>query len=507
MEIPGYELLDRCGRGACGDVWMAEDRVGRRVALKVVERSDRADKELSGLRYYAGLKNFSRLIRIFHIGELSGAFFYTMELADSLEEDRYLPATLENVLCKRRRIPAQEVMTLANHLLDGLSVLHRAGLVHRDIKPGNILWVDAQIKLSDVGLIRSVSASSSGVGGTLGFIPPERLTSGVGNQSSEDDLYALGKVLYCMWTGSAPEKFPTIPAECVADPGAARLNAAIVSACAQNPTARFASVSKFEASLRDSGESEECGSASRSFFRRMIPAVLIACFLPSRPGIAPVVKTFPAPPNEPVLMEFTITGGTPESTVIKTVVEDRSVPGKRKAEEKMIQKEGRFSDSDFWTADAFVNVTRSFDGLLFESAASGGLILRKNLPENYRIAFRIDAVSLRESIAFEIGSVHRSERLVFRISGGGSTLQLTRPELYREGRRIALPVRGSPEELLPGSNEVTVTRRSGRIEIMLDKRKIYGTGPVFAGGRFRITAACGGGTRLSLTDFRVWALP
>ena len=208
MKIPGCRLIGKCGVGAFGEVWIAEDAAGRRVALKTVEKSAQSDRELAGLRTYARLGENPHLIRIFHAGELPERIFYTMELADPLEENApYRPATLANVLKLRGRLCAEATAFLGGELLQGIAALHRAGLIHRDIKPENILYVGDTIKLSDIGLLRSFSHSLS-IGGTLGFIPPERLAESSGCRSPEDDLYALGKTLYCVWSGNPPEDSP-----------------------------------------------------------------------------------------------------------------------------------------------------------------------------------------------------------------------------------------------------------------------------------------------------------
>src|SRR5574344_14290 len=122
MEIPDYRLLSRCGHGAFGEVWIAEDSAGRRVALKIIDSSARSRKELDGLRACARLADSPHLIRFFHIGAAGSTLYYTMELADDLNDGtgRYLPATLDNLLERRGRFPAEEVCRFGLQLLDGL---------------------------------------------------------------------------------------------------------------------------------------------------------------------------------------------------------------------------------------------------------------------------------------------------------------------------------------------------------------------------------------------------
>lgn len=94
-------------------------------------------------------------------------------------------------------------------LLAGLEELHRRGLVHRDIKPDNILWVNGRPTLADVGLVAADGKGS--LVGTPGFMSP-KLMSGKGPADASDDFYALGKVLYCALTGLPVGEYPSIPA-------------------------------------------------------------------------------------------------------------------------------------------------------------------------------------------------------------------------------------------------------------------------------------------------------
>lgn len=85
----------------------------------------------------------------------AGFFYYTMELADSLSEESYIPATLSNIIRYQGRLSSGEVLELAGQILPVLDVMHRKNLIHRDIKPENIIQVDGKFKLSDIGLMRS----------------------------------------------------------------------------------------------------------------------------------------------------------------------------------------------------------------------------------------------------------------------------------------------------------------------------------------------------------------
>ena len=248
MQIPDFEILWKSGCGASGEVWIARNRAGSLVALKTIEKSEQAAGELAGLRSYFLIAGTPHLIRIFHIGEVDNILYYTMELADNLgTNERYIPATLDNLLRQKKRLSPAETAQLGRKLLDGLETLHQNRLIHRDIKPENILFVGGKPKLSDIGLIRSVS-HSLGIGGTLGFIPPERLKAGTGAMSSADDLFALGKVLYCCLTGNDVEEYPVFP-HSLLRPEYSQLNKVILTACNRDPAKRFRSAAEFSRAL------------------------------------------------------------------------------------------------------------------------------------------------------------------------------------------------------------------------------------------------------------------
>jgi len=254
IVVPDYQLVEKCGRGAYGDVYVARSLSGSLVALKVIEKTKHSAKEFEGLKYYCSrCGNSPYLIKIFHTGETEEFFYYTMELADNCGSgNKYVASTMAGRLETDRRIPAAEVRLIALNLLEGLATLHEAGLVHRDIKPENVIFVNGVPKLSDIGLVSSVSATFS-LGGTMGFIPPERLSaSGGGAKSSSDDLYAMGKLIYCVFTGYGPDKFPSIPGDMVLDEDTRRLNEVVLLACSKVGSLRFHSIEKFRQALMTS---------------------------------------------------------------------------------------------------------------------------------------------------------------------------------------------------------------------------------------------------------------
>ncbi len=133
--------------------------------------------------------------------------YYVMEVADHaggpqpFRPAEYRPLTLTALMRRRGRLPAIEVLTHADALLDAIDHLHRAGIRHRDIKPSNILFVGGVLKLADIGLVADDRDEAVG---TTAYMPPEGLP---------DDLYALGVVLHEMLTGVPATDFPEWPAD------------------------------------------------------------------------------------------------------------------------------------------------------------------------------------------------------------------------------------------------------------------------------------------------------
>ena len=204
-------LLQKCGEGSYGEVWLACDAVGGKVAVKIVRNGGRySERELAGLQNYKNC-NHPNLLKIRHVEITPEYIFCTMDAADDLNKGcgEYCPDTLAERLNKWGRLDSEEINSMLSGLLSGLEELHKQGLVHRDIKPDNILWVNGRPTLADVGLIAFEGAGS--LVGSPGFLSP-RVLAGSPAEAS-DDFYALGKVIYCALTGLAVSEYPSIPAD------------------------------------------------------------------------------------------------------------------------------------------------------------------------------------------------------------------------------------------------------------------------------------------------------
>lgn len=247
----GYSLLQRCGSGAYGEVWMAEEKLtGKHAAVKIIKKDEngRWRDELAGIRQYRQtISAHPNLLAIYHVEENKEYFYYSMELADNQDESckTYRPDTLGNRLATGS-IKLDPLLKIINPLLDGLEVLHKSGLVHHDIKPENIIFVEGTPKLSDVGL---VSGTTHGSAGTPGFVP-KILTGDVPgiHPSNYTDLYAMGKVIYCALTGLDAKEFPIWPSAMLS-PAYRAINHFLLNVCSENPQERFADVAALRHSL------------------------------------------------------------------------------------------------------------------------------------------------------------------------------------------------------------------------------------------------------------------
>src|SRR2546425_1130682 len=141
---------------------------------------------------------------------------------------KYIPRTLRHDLKQLGRLPLNQCLEIGRHLASALAHLHAQGLVHRDVKPSNIVFVNGVPKLADIGLVAEASEARSFVG-TEGFIPPE------GPGTSQADLYSLGKVLYEISTGRDRRDFPALPDDLAEDEAMLELNAVILKACKTEP--------------------------------------------------------------------------------------------------------------------------------------------------------------------------------------------------------------------------------------------------------------------------------
>jgi len=290
--IPDYELLRCIGRGAYGEVWLAQSKAtGALRAAKVVWRRAFED-ERPFQREFEGIQRFERISRehpsqlaLFHIGrnDTEGYFYYVMELADDANAKDATPAidsrvesytarTLRNDL-NQGRLAAHKVLEIGLSLTEALGHLHRHGLVHRDVKPSNVIFVSGRPKLADIGLVTDATDQCSIVG-TEGYLPPE------GPGTPQGDIFALGRVLYEAVTGLDRREFPRLPQDLRSWPDASvvfELNEVILTACAPDSRIRYASIEPMLADLQrlQAGDSVKRNRIAQKYFAVAKKALLV----------------------------------------------------------------------------------------------------------------------------------------------------------------------------------------------------------------------------------------
>ena len=250
----GLKAVCRCGGGAYGEVWLATDPIGRSIAVKIVPKDALKEawrREFDGIRdYCAKVRGGERhLIAIHHVVEGDGFFCYSMEAADNAagQNEPYAADTLGRRIASGGRFPPAQIHAIMSQALEGLSALHSKGLIHRDIKPDNILFIDGELKLGDIGCVSATGPGASLVG-TPCYLPPEVL-SGLAEPDARQDIYALGKVLYSLLSGFDADKFPSIPPAVLRDRATRDLNAVMLRACESRREMRYAGAGEFMAAI------------------------------------------------------------------------------------------------------------------------------------------------------------------------------------------------------------------------------------------------------------------
>jgi len=261
--IPDYERVVLCGEGSYGSVWAVRDRVGVFRALKIIDldRLKRAKAkcyEMSALESYC--RNVTRhpyLVTVFHVGLADRFLYYTMELADDRSGARpnfenpsaYHPLTLDAVI-RARRLHPDTAVELVRRLLHGLVTLHELNLIHHDIKPTNVIFVNRNPKLADIGVLTESDAVRKPIG-TPRYMPPDR------SSDRSADTYAMGRMLHEMLATRHATSFPRLPDECIASSAKwnmRRVEEVIVRACADEAKNRYASAGSMLEELEAAAE-------------------------------------------------------------------------------------------------------------------------------------------------------------------------------------------------------------------------------------------------------------
>src|SRR5436190_6177662 len=198
-----YKIVRKLGTGGMADVYLAEDQeLGRRVAIKILNDRHAADESFVE-RFRREAKNAAGLshpniVSIYDRGTAEGTYYIAMEYLDG--------RSLKELIVARGPAPIKVAIEYARQILGAIGFAHRHGIVHRDIKPHNVLvGPEGRLKVTDFGIARSGASQMTEVGsiiGTAQYLSPEQARGSPVDQTS--DLYSVGVLLFEMLTGQVP---------------------------------------------------------------------------------------------------------------------------------------------------------------------------------------------------------------------------------------------------------------------------------------------------------------
>src|SRR5262245_29256771 len=267
-----YRLERKLGGGGMADVWLAEDQeLGRKVAIKILHERYANDAQFverfrREATHAAGLSH-ANVVSIFDRGEAEGSYFIVMEYVEG--------RTLKELIVTRGPCPVPVAISYVRQVLAALRYAHRNGIVHRDIKPHNVL-VDheGRVKVADFGIARAGSSQMTEAGsiiGTAQYLSPEQARGAPVDESS--DLYSTGIVLYELLTGEVPFSGETPveiamkhlsqvpPAPSTIRPEIPRdIDLIVLRALAKEPADRYRSAKEMDRDLELVGRGEAVGT-------------------------------------------------------------------------------------------------------------------------------------------------------------------------------------------------------------------------------------------------------
>ncbi len=197
-----YEVLEKIGTGGMSDVYKGKDhKLNRFVAIKVLkqefyENANFVSKFRMEAQVSAGLMH-PNIVNVYDVGEEKGLFYIVMELVDGI--------TLKKYIEKKGRLSVREAVSIAIQVSMGLEAAHKAHVIHRDIKPQNIMISkDGKVKVTDFGIAKAATSNTitSNVMGSVHYTSPEQARGGYSDEKS--DIYSLGITLFEMLTGRVP---------------------------------------------------------------------------------------------------------------------------------------------------------------------------------------------------------------------------------------------------------------------------------------------------------------
>jgi tetratricopeptide (TPR) repeat protein len=290
-----YEIGRELGRGGMSWVYLARDlRHQRDVAVKIL-RPDLAfslgtDRFLREIRIEATLQH-PHILPLHDSGIGNGLLYYVMP---------FVPGeTLRGRLAREKQLPVGDALRIAREVADALGYAHSHNVVHRDIKPGNILLSAGHAVVADFGIARAITAATgdqvteAGIAlGTPEYMSPEQATGEIG-VDGRTDLYALGCVLYEMLTGEPPFRGRTVqatlarhlhdpppPLRVIRPQVPPAVEQAVMTALAKIPADRFATADDFVRALEDDGgRPRPTWPRTRPAWRKALPALVVLAIL------------------------------------------------------------------------------------------------------------------------------------------------------------------------------------------------------------------------------------
>ena len=247
-----YEILKTIGEGGMANVYLAYDTIlERNVAVKIL-RGDLANDEKFVRRFQrealsASSLSHPNIVEVYDVGEDNGVYYIVMEYIDGKH--------LKQLLKRRGKLTLNEVIDIMLQITDGMACAHDSYIIHRDIKPQNIMILDSGIvKITDFGIAMALNSTqltqTNSVMGSVHYLPPEQ-ASGKGS-TIQSDIYSMGILMYELLSGKLPyrgdnaveialkhlkEELPSIRTECPDLPQA--VENVILKACAKNPKNRY----------------------------------------------------------------------------------------------------------------------------------------------------------------------------------------------------------------------------------------------------------------------------
>ena len=264
-----YEIVKTIGEGGMANVYLAKDIIlDRNVAVKVL-RGDLSSDEKFIRRFQREALSVSNLshpniVEVYDVGEEDGQYYIVMEYIEG--------KTLKQLINKRGALTIPEVIDIMSQLTDGLAHAHDAYIIHRDIKPQNIMILDnGEVKITDFGIAVAMNATqltqTNSVMGTVHYLPPEQANGK--SATVKSDIYSLGILMYELLIGSVPfkgdnavevalkhmkEKLPSIRKQNPLIPQS--IENILLKACAKNPRNRYESVKQMHEDLQHAMENE-----------------------------------------------------------------------------------------------------------------------------------------------------------------------------------------------------------------------------------------------------------